>query len=381
MGINIVPAGGDSFRLRQTITASGTVDLGQVRRAFIVLAGGGGSGGNGSGTSAGGGGGSGGVIAGTMFAKWLNFQIGAGGASISANATSGNDGSPSYMIIPITQRSAYSGSTSNTYRSAQFIVACGGQKGWAAVATQGTGNLCFANVTTPTVTNFTSSGMTKVFGNSGQAGGGGAGNGATGMLAAGNTILDPSTIPFLNGWEHNNATTNTANDALPSVNSYIPSFTDPTVQSSWFLDTSSGITTYAGARVKWSTNTSAAAYHPGGDGQTTSADGYTGGAGMFIGSGGGGGGGTNRVGGSGGGGRWFLAGLGGAGTSGGGGGGGGAGVAGAGVDGSASAGGTGGAGGAGGLGGGGGGGGGGNTSGSATRSTGKGGDGVALIFY
>lgn len=379
MGINVIPSDSNQFRLRQTITTSQNVDLGQVRRAFVVLAGGGGSGAVGvGGLSGGGGGGVAGVVAGTLEAKWIGFSIGAGGAAVSANNTAGNDGNPSYMFLPSNNHNNPSNAVV-TYQGVHYIAACGGQRGFPNLGSNASGNISFANVTSPTVTNF--SNWEKVFGCSGSCGGGGSGSGSGTVAAQTQNIISTHQISWLNGWDTNLPTYSTNDSAVGSGNNFIPTAISTYQQQSYYLDTASGLTSYTGARTRWTTNTTATNIIPGGNGGVSGSAGIGGSSGQFAGSGGGGAG-DNNVGGPGGGGRWFLAGLGGTTTgSGGGGGGGGGGVAGSGADGGASTTSLGGTGGAGGLGGGGGGASGGNSSGTTARLSGKGGDGVALIFY
>jgi hypothetical protein len=386
MGINVYPSGSPSFSLRRVITSTQNVELGQPRKIFVMLAGGGGSGGNASSggfTNGGGGGGAGGIIAGTMFAQWLGIQIGAGGAAVSTSGSNGNDGNPSYILSPLNYGSN-AASFTNGRGNTKYIVACGGQKGFFAGSAAGTGNLCFTNVGDPTISGIYS--YYKIFGCSGGIGGSGGGFNTTPMTAQPANVQGSITMYGLAGWDHNFLAQYVSQDTgNTTVQNRYNTFTDPTVRTpyDWLAD--SGQTTYGGPRTIWSTASGTNASFVRGGVGGSAADGEMGASGKYAGSGGGGGGYNSSNGGAGGGGAYYLSGLGGAtstsGDGGGPGGGGGGGIYGAGTNGSSNTTVTGGSGGAGGLGGGGGGGAGGHQSGTGSKTSGKGGDGVCLIFY
>lgn len=384
MAINVYPTNSAGFSLRHTITSTRNIDLGQPRRAFVILAGGGGSGGINAGTSGGGGGGGGaaGVVAGTMMASWLGLQIGAGGAAVVSTGSSGNDGNASYLVSPANYHQVSSTTESNQI-NLLYIVACGGQKGFNATTSQGAGNLSFDQAANPTISGVAS--YQKAFGCSGSMGGGGIGNASTAILNGQKNISSADALVLLNGWDHNIPTyynNNSLSDA--GALNYINIFSDPSIQPATFLSSDSGITSYTGARSRWTTNTGTSTLVPAGRGGGAGAAGYSGSSGMFAGSGAGGSGYGQTQSPPGGGGRFYSGGNGGSGGNGQGapGAGGGAGVAAPGSNGSLNSGQRGGNGGDGGLGGGGGGGAGGNELVTSTnRTSGKGGDGVCLIFY
>lgn len=387
MGISIYPATSGVFSLKRVITTTSDVDLGIPRNAYVVLAGGGGAGGGISTNNlGGGGGGAGGVIAGPLFTSFFRVQIGAGGAAIENSGDDGNDGSPSYLIgTPVGwNRSAITADDTNR-RNASLIFAAGGGGGGGNT---GTGSrvgkynsaMTFDGVANPSFSNVTN--YQKIIGSSSSPGGGCNTTNVSSVAGASKNINDLRIVNTMVGWTVNNmrgvitsgtnlGTPDSAINPFSGINS-LPNFFDTAggANFTWNLETATTTTRdMVGA---------GGAGSAGGAGQAT-----TGVGGFWAGGGGGGGHGSSggQAGAPGGSGRFYQAGRGAAKSGSGGGGGGGGGVYGNGADGTSVAN-IGGSGGSGGLGGGGGGGAGGYASGTVTgKSSGKGGDGICLLFY
>lgn len=380
MGISVFPSGSSGYTLKRVITTSQSVDLGRPVNAYVILAGGGGSGGHGGGTG-GAGGGAGGVVAGPLVMRKANVQIGAGGAAKVNSVGPGNSGSNSYLGLP-TSPAAVS-TTTNTRTSILCIGAGGGSGGFGNSSPTYPSTSLFASFSSPSFSGINS--ITLMLADAG--GIGGANDGASNLTATGivKNINEGASINYLYGWTTNNmsakAGSTGSQNGFPNAGP-IGFGAMGSEQPVFASVTTSSTTTYSSPVTWWSVETASGARSGGRGGRAGGTNPPDQGTAGYWAGGGGGGSENNQAyshGSSGGGGRFHFGGLGGVATSttGGGGGGGGGGVFGDGADGTASS--NGGNGGDGGLGGGGGGGTGGSS--SNTKSSGKGGDGICLIFY